>query len=88
MNEPIKTTASRVSAADLEPIAREAVKRALAARKVMAELSPEQAHDVSGGAVFAAQYAFSLSRYARPPLINGKWPEPYQQLDLGQFKQF
>jgi hypothetical protein len=56
MTKHTQTTAARTTASELQTLARQGVERALAARRTMTELSPEQTQHVSGAASFATSY--------------------------------
>lgn len=73
MTQPTDILAARASACDLEPITRQALARALAARQALTTLTPEEARQVAGGVTLSAgqlvpgwwiygQPAFTLSQ--------------------------
>jgi hypothetical protein len=90
--------AGRGCAADLQLLAAHGVQRALAAR--MTELSAQQVNNVSGGAYslvyddYCGNGIIPLPRGGGGALgggviviINGKFPEPYRQLNLANIVQ-
>lgn len=73
MTKPNDILAARASASDLEPITRQALARALAARQALTELTPGEAQQVAGGVTLSGgqivpgwwiygQPAFTLSQ--------------------------
>lgn len=73
MTKPTDILAARASASDLEPITRQALARALAARQALTELTPGDTQQVAGAATFSGgqivpgwwiygQPAFTLSQ--------------------------
>lgn len=73
MNRTPSNKAATLSADMLAAAAAEGVQRALAARASMAELTPEQAQQVSGAAVAVPTATSIGSIKLRPPIIYGLW---------------
>ena len=101
MNKSILPTslpeAGRASARDLQLLAAHGVQRALAAR--MTELTAQEAQLVGGAASVVAFDDYCGNGIKPIPkvsggvgggvivIINGKFPDPYKQLDLGAVAQ-
>jgi hypothetical protein len=74
MNTPSQAKPACITSLDIESVAREGVERALAARQAMAELSPEEAQAVGGGA---------LSLKLAYPIIAGGIRVPVDSMNIG-----
>lgn len=91
--------AGRASAANLQLLAAHGVRRALAAR--MTELTAHQARSVGGAASFVSYDDYCGNGIIPFPkgsgggtlgggvivIINGRFPEPYRNLELGALTQ-
>lgn len=82
MTKPHQAEAGRVAADALALAAQEGVARALAARRAMTELTPEQTQEISGGATIATPIIkppkeIIYGKIVRPPIIYGLMaPDP------------
>lgn len=73
MNTPSQAKPARITSLDIESVARQGVERALAARQAMAELTPEEAQAVGGGALSLKLAIPIIAGGIRRP-IDIMWP--------------